>query len=71
MRKIRGVEPGAQRLVDELAKQGFSAFITRSQVDAKAYRRVRLGPLASRQEADAMVESLRMKIGYQGRTLRH
>jgi cell division septation protein DedD len=61
---------GAQRLVDELAEQGFVAVITRSQVDGKSYHRVRLGPLASRQEADAMVESLRMKTGYKGQALR-
>ena len=62
---------GAQRLVDELREKGFSAFITRSQVEGKAYHRVRLGPLASRREADAMVESLRMKTGYQGQALKH
>ncbi|MEA3274260.1 MAG: L,D-transpeptidase family protein [Pseudomonadota bacterium] len=61
---------GAQRLVLELREQGFSAFITRSQVEGKAYHRVRLGPLASRREADTMVESLRMNTGYQGQALR-
>jgi hypothetical protein len=61
---------GAQRLVDELKEKGFDAFITRSQVEGKAYHRVRLGPVATRGEADAMAESLRMKTGYQGQALR-
>ena len=61
---------GAQRLVDELQEKGFGAFITRSQVEGKAYHRVRLGPVATRGEADAMAESLRMKTGYQGQALR-
>jgi murein L,D-transpeptidase YcbB/YkuD len=61
---------GAQRLVDELAEKGFDASITRSQVEGKAYHRVRLGPVASRSRADALVESLRTKTGYQGQALR-
>jgi murein L,D-transpeptidase YcbB/YkuD len=61
---------GAQRLVDELQAKGFGAFITRSQVEGKAYHRVRLGPVATRGEADAMAESLRVKTGYQGQALR-
>jgi len=61
---------GAQRLVDELKEKGFGAFITRSQVEGRAYHRVRLGPVATRNEADALVESLGMKTGYQGQALR-
>ncbi len=61
---------GAERLVEELRGQGFSASITHSQVEVKAYYRVRLGPLANRREADAMAESLRMKTSYQGQALR-
>lgn len=61
---------GAGRLVEELKKQGFSAFVTQSQVEGKTYHRVRVGPLANRVAADAMVESLKMKTGYQGQALR-
>ncbi len=59
----------AQRLVDELKAKGFNAFITPSQVEDKAYHRVRLGPVPTRGEADAMVESLRSKTGHQGQAL--
>jgi cell division septation protein DedD len=61
---------GAQRLVDELKAKGFRAFITRSQVEGKAYHRVRLGPVSTRGEADTMVESLWRKTGHQGQALR-
>jgi murein L,D-transpeptidase YcbB/YkuD len=57
---------GAQRLVDELETQGFRAFIQRSQVEGKSYHRVRVGPLADRREANAMVEALQTQTGYQG-----
>ena len=61
---------GAQRLVDELGEKGFEAFITRSRVEGKEYHRVRLGPVTSREEVDAMVESIKMKTGYQGQALK-
>jgi hypothetical protein len=61
----------AQRLVNELEEQGFGAFIAHSQVEGKVYHRVRLGPLGSRREAEAMVESLHMKTGYPGQAMKH
>jgi murein L,D-transpeptidase YcbB/YkuD len=61
---------GAQRLLEQLGEKGFSAFITRSQVEGKTYHRVRVGPVTSREQADALVESLEMKTGYQGQALR-
>ncbi len=61
---------GAQRLLKELKAQGYSAFIEQSRVEGKAYHRVRVGPLANRGEADAMVKSLQTKVGYEGQALR-
>ncbi len=61
---------GAQRLLKELKAQGYSAFIEQSRVEGKAYHRVRVGPLANRGEADAMVKSLQLKVGYEGQALR-
>ena len=42
----------------------------RSEVEGKVYHRVRVGPVANRREADAMVESLQTQTGYQGQALR-
>ena len=60
----------AQRLVDELKAKGFSAFVTQSQVEGKSYHRVRLAPVSTRAEADAMVDSLQNKTGHQGQAMR-
>lgn len=55
-----------QRLIDGLRGNGFNAFVIRSQVEGKADHRVRLGPVVTRGEAVAMVESLRVHTGHKG-----
>lgn len=61
---------GAQRLVNELKTNGFSASVSKVQLDGKTYYRVRLGPVTSHDKAQAMAADLKAKAGYQGQVLK-
>ncbi len=60
----------AERFAQALDRQGFPAFVAQAQIDGKTYHRVRLGPLASRDAANAMAERLEAQAGHQGQVLR-
>lgn len=52
-------QPAAKRLAAQLEKRGYESFITQFRADGRTLHRVRVGPVASREQADAMV--LRLK----------
>ena len=54
-----GEVAGAQRLVDELRSLGFSAYLAQGGSEEPARFRVRVGPVASREEADRLAATLK------------
>jgi DedD protein len=49
----------ANDLVDRLKNRGYNAFVTQADVKGKVWYRVRIGPFASREEAEKTVAALR------------
>jgi len=59
-------EADAQALRDRVRAAGFSAFTESVDTDKGALTRVRVGPVASRVDADALKAQLRAKVGVDG-----
>jgi cell division septation protein DedD len=51
----------ANDLVDRLKNNGYNAFVTEANVKGKVWYRVRIGPFASREEAEKTVTALKNK----------
>jgi DedD protein len=51
----------ATDLVDRLKNKGYNAFVTQADVKGKVWYRVRIGPFASREEAEKTVAALKSK----------
>jgi len=59
-------EADANALRDRARAQGFSAFVQRVDTDAGARFRVRVGPVADRSAAEALLESVKQKMAATG-----
>ncbi len=56
----------AQQYSDKLKAGGFKAYVEDAQTGAGAVYRVRIGPIAGRSEAEAVVKKLKEKGGHRG-----
>ena len=50
---------GAEKMAGELKRDGFSAFVMPVEVKGKTLFRVRVGPVATRQAADALLPKVK------------
>ena len=63
-------QANADRLAADLRKQGFAAFLSRSQTESGALHRVRIGPQKNREGAEAMAAKLN-SAGHKGQVVTH
>ena len=60
----------AERLATDLRKQGYAAFLSKTQTGAGTLHRVRIGPQKDRDSAESMAVRL-LKVGHKGQVLPH
>ena len=51
--------PAAEKVASQLERRGYRSFITEYRTGGRTLHRVRLGPVANREQADAMVRKLK------------
>ena len=66
-----GQESNALAMRDRLRQAGYSAFVERVTVDARAVYRVRVGPFTERAAAEAQLQGLARDSGLQVRVMPH
>ena len=61
----------ANAMRDKLRAGGFSAFVEQVKTDKGVLNRVRVGPVASRADADSLKSQVKAKAGYDGMVRPH
>jgi DedD protein len=61
----------AKTIADDLKRRGFKAFVMEHREAGKTYYRVRVGPVASREAADALGRKITQQTGQAARPVRH
>ena len=65
-----GSERNARALAERLARAGFTAFVSRTEKNGRAFYRVRVGPVAEREAAEALKAKLDSHLGQKTLVLR-
>jgi DedD protein len=63
-------EDNAEKLVDDLRKQGYAAFRSQIKTSSGPLQRVRIGPQKDRESAEDMAARL-LKVGHKGQVVPH
>lgn len=64
-------EATAKTIADDLKRRGFKAFVMEHREDGKTLYRVRVGPVATREAADALGRKVTQQTGQAARPVRH
>ena len=64
-------EANAQAIAADLKRRGFKAFVMEHREGGKSLYRVRVGPVASREAADALGSKITQQTGQAARPVRH
>lgn len=64
-------EATAKTIAEDLKRRGFKAFVMEHREDGKTLYRVRVGPVATREAADALGRKVTQQTGQAARPVRH